>query len=346
MSEQSHAAVGALLVGSMPFKDATEVFEQSCACLGSHLKRLPDGETDERRDFTIWKAKAFETNPHLEIDADAEGFTVVSPTRTVSLPPFKVRDDIPLSEADFQVGYDRRAIASYREFKLLKEDGKIPAHLRFQVSMPTPIAVTLLLGSPNWKNEFFEAYQAHAIREVRNILKTIPHEELALQWDTVAEIVVYETGMFWEFDYKPVVANMFREICDFIPEAVELGIHICYGTLGDRHSLVPKDATIMAGLANDIAAAVSRRIDYVHFPIQPDCLSDDFYAPFQQLSLGKETEVYLGLIHESGNEDRIAVASRHVQRFGVAGECGFGRKSPENVIELLQKHAAAAAPVA
>jgi len=44
------------LVGSVPLKNAREVFETVCAALGPKLKRVPDGETGERSD---WITKRF-----------------------------------------------------------------------------------------------------------------------------------------------------------------------------------------------------------------------------------------------------------------------------------------------
>src|SRR5439155_15999924 len=42
------------LVGSVPLKDARDVFETVSAALGDRLKRIPDGETGERSDWITW----------------------------------------------------------------------------------------------------------------------------------------------------------------------------------------------------------------------------------------------------------------------------------------------------
>ena len=56
------------------------------------------------------------------------------------------------------------------------------------------------------------------------------------------------------------------------------------------------------------------------------------------------TELYLGLIHMSdgveGTRRRIDAAMRHVQRFGVGTECGFGRRPPDTIPALMELHAA------
>jgi hypothetical protein len=51
----------------------------------------------------------------------------------------------------------------------------------------------------------------------------------------------------------------------------------------------------------------------------------------------------LGLVHftdgAAGTRKRLAVAERHVKAFSVATECGFGRRDPKTIPELLRIHA-------
>jgi hypothetical protein len=54
------------LVGSVPFRDAREVFTTVSGVLGQCLKRIPDGETGERSDWITWLEPAFAGNPALE----------------------------------------------------------------------------------------------------------------------------------------------------------------------------------------------------------------------------------------------------------------------------------------
>ena len=54
------------LVGSVPLRDAREVFKTVASVLGPRLKRIPDGETGERSDWITWLEPAFAKNPALE----------------------------------------------------------------------------------------------------------------------------------------------------------------------------------------------------------------------------------------------------------------------------------------
>ena len=41
----------------------------------------------------------------------------------------------------------------------------------------------------------------------------------------------------------------------------------------------------------------------------------------------------------AGTRKRIAAAEKHVRDFSIATECGFGRRRPETIPELLRIHA-------
>jgi hypothetical protein len=61
-----------------------------------------------------------------------------------------------------------------------------------------------------------------------------------------------------------------------------------------------------------------------------------------KLRLHPETELYLGLVHLTdgleGTRRRAGAARGVVPTFGLATECGLGRRPPETVRELLQLH--------
>jgi len=58
--------------------------------------------------------------------------------------------------------------------------------------------------------------------------------------------------------------------------------------------------------------------------------------------LHPETTLFLGLIHYSdgleGARRRMATARQFVDDFGIATECGFGRRPPETISDLLAIH--------
>ena len=56
----------------------------------------------------------------------------------------------------------------------------------------------------------------------------------------------------------------------------------------------------------------------------------------------KPGNVFLGLVHHTdgtpGTLRRLQMARKHASRFGIATECGFGRRPPETMPALLRIH--------
>jgi hypothetical protein len=67
-----------------------------------------------------------------------------------------------------------------------------------------------------------------------------------------------------------------------------------------------------------------------------------YFEPLKNLKLPRGTELYLGLVHRTdgiaGARGRLAAAKTVLTDFGVATECGFGRRPPESVSALLDLH--------
>jgi hypothetical protein len=77
-----------------------------------------------------------------------------------------------------------------------------------------------------------------------------------------------------------------------------------------------------------------------------DRSDDAYFLPLRDLRLDPQTELCLGLVHHTdgveGTTRRLATARRHAARFSIATECGFGRRDPATIPELLRIHAAVA----
>ncbi len=130
-----------------------------------------------------------------------------------------------------------------------------------------------------------------------------------------------------------------------MPAGIELGYHLCYGSPADEHMVQPKDAGIMVEMTNAIVARVKRPIQFFHLPVPKGRTDDAYYAPLESLKLGRDTELYLGLVHHNdaaGNAARLAAARRHARVDGVATECGMARGDPTRLPALLAAHVATA----
>ena len=101
-------------------------------------------------------------------------------------------------------------------------------------------------------------------------------------------------------------------------------------------------------MANGLSAAVTRPIAWIHIPVPRNRTDDAYYGPLRNLKLRPETQLYLGLVHFTdgvkGTLRRIEAAQKVVSDFGVGTECGFGRRPPETIPDLLRIHAEVAGP--
>jgi len=94
---------------------------------------------------------------------------------------------------------------------------------------------------------------------------------------------------------------------------------------------------------NRLVEKVRRPIAYIHMPVPADRSDDAYFRPLAGLKLHPETRLFLGLVHDTdgveGTRKRIAAAETHLRDFGISTECGFGRRPPETIPDLLRVHA-------
>ncbi len=99
----------------------------------------------------------------------------------------------------------------------------------------------------------------------------------------------------------------------------------------------------MVEVHNLLAASLDRPIDYIHMPVPAERSDDTYYLPLSRLKLDAKTKLFLGLVHDSdgveGTRRRVAVAAKYSGDFGIATECGFGRRPPDTIPGLLRVHA-------
>jgi hypothetical protein len=248
-----------------------------------------------------------------------------------------------------QLGYADAALASYEVFSQLKQAGVIPTQYRFQVSLPTPLAPVAAFIVVEEQAIVQPAYERAMVAELERIASGIPHNELAIQWDVAVEFALLEGVAFTSYAHvKMGVIEQLVRLGNLVPEDVELGYHLCYGDAGHKHFVEPEDTTKLVDVANGISAGLKRSLNWISMPVPRNRSDEAYFAPLKNLQLHPETELYLGLVHFTdgveGTRRRIEAAQRVVADFGVATECGFGRRPSETIPDLLRIHSEVAAP--
>ena len=328
---------GVHLVGSVPLADPPSVFRMASEKLGDRLQRLPDGETGVRSKWVHWQLRVFESMDVFESESVDTGYI----RRAQFRPKAGVRPQDVVFPA---LGYAAAARASYAEFARLRKRGEIAAHLKFLVCLPTPLAPVTSFVFPESRAAVEPSYQERLFTELDEIVAAVPREHLAIQWDTAYEFALLEGVIPSGFaNPRAEILERLVRYGNRVPSAVELGYHLCYGDSGHRHFKEPEDAALLALVASHLARQLSRPLNWIHLPV-PRARSDKaYFKPLSSVEHRPETELYLGLIHFTdgieGARRRIDAARRHVHDFGVATECGFGRRPPETIPALLDLHA-------
>ena len=332
------------LVGSVPLPDCDSIFRTVAAGVGPHLARLPDGETGKRKMWIKFLQDVLAENPAIEVAHDLAPFKFTQWDGKVirEIPRLRIKKGAVVDPKSFVTGYADMAIYSFASFHKLRKRDVIPAGVKFQICMPTPLAPTYNNMVPSDRTALIPALTLHFIGEIEKIAKMLPNDRIAIQWDVCQEVLAwegyYEPGPV-EFETETI--DVLARIGDAVPPAIDLGYHLCYGSPADEHMVLLKDPAIMVDMTNEIAARVKRSIEFFHLPVAKDRNDDAFFAPLDGLKLRPETELYLGLIHyddSEGDDARLAAARCHVRVDGIGTECGWGRKSPDKIPALLDQH--------
>lgn len=343
---------GALLTGSVNYDDAETTFRTVAEILGAHVGRLPDGEVGRRFHWIMFQPDVLGAAEGIE----RVGEEPIPFGAGIDARPLRLADGVdPASIALPPLGYADAAAESYALFTRLREEGAIPAGIRFQVSLPTPVAVISSFFRGEDRIAIEPVYADALLEELDRILEEIPSSDLAIQWDVASEMGILEGASgygsrmehWWSGDVLGGIVARLAALVDAVPTDVEVGMHLCYGDAGEKHFIEPTDTANLVRVANAVIDSAGRELSWLHLPVPISRDDEAYFAPLAQLA--EVPELYLGLVHREdgveGARRRLAAASSAVRgSFGVATECGIGR-APEGTTEgILRTHAEVAAP--
>jgi hypothetical protein len=333
------------LVGSVPLASAEQVFLTISAAFGSRIKRIPDGETGDRGDWITWLEPAFSRNEAFQ--KSGEFFRVhdkgTGRERYALAPGFRL-EDVRFDN----LFYADIAKESYTAFKHLKDAGKIAAGTKFQVDLVPAHSVIWLFLVENLHAAIDPIYNAAIKREIDKIATAIPHHELAIQFDVASAVFARlernEASSYGRSkgEMQKTFSNILIDLGNHVPADIDLLYHLCYGDSGHRHVVEPTNMRDMVDFANRVSGQLRRPSQLIHMPVPRNRADDAYFEPLRDLALRPETELSLGLVHYTdgveGTARRLATARNYSPRFSIATECGFGRRDPRTLPELLQIH--------
>jgi hypothetical protein len=334
-----------LLVGSLPAGSTDEALRAGAELFGDMVFALPDGETGPRAAWVGYEREQLvRPNPDVEVVQETESPTGI-PRHAYETPVFAVRAGAGELHWDSWPRVDD-AIASWRRFEALREEGVIPPGIRFQVGSPFPSS-----GLNAFKADFARdypvaerAYEELAGRELVRLMSEVPPGELAIQWDMAYEVQDIEGVLAWTSEGAwERFAGPVARLTPQIPEEVMVGYHFCYGTFPEWPMYEARDFGVLVRMANYAVANSGRTVDWVHMAGPRYLRSEDrsFFRPLVDLEVG-DTRVFLGLAQPidgvAGLKRRHATASRYLRDFGVAMYCGFGRQPGADGMDTMREH--------
>ena len=186
------------------------------------------------------------------------------------------------------------------------------------------------------------AYEELIARELQRLTNEIPAQDLAIQWDVCYEVldlegvIAWTSGDAWQRFAQPV-----ERLTRLIPEETLVGYHLCYGTLPDWPMFEARDMELIVRMANHAVESSGRTVDWLHLAGPRYLRSEDdrFFAPLSALRPA-DARVFLGIVLPldgvPGLRRRHRTATKHIDDFGVAMYCGFGRQPGEEPQETMR----------
>jgi hypothetical protein len=335
--------------GSVNLADTETVMREIAARVPSGVRRIPDGETGPRQQWIFFQLEKFWQSPGLEQagvkDSPAEDYK--------QMPKVRLADDVEPDQVEWpNLGYADAYLDSYATFARLREEGVIPAGVRFQMQYPTPLASINAWVIPEDQDRLEPSYERALLADLDRLLAALPHDQVAVQWDVAVEFAILEGG--FEGTQSQGLDNIVERLARYVehvPDAVPVGLHLCYGDYQHRHFKQPESLDLQVRVSSQIVSQAERTVNWLTFTVPQNRRDESFFQPLAELRVPAETEIYLALVpyHPAEQEpgttdeqvrlvDSYLVQSAGKAEWGICTECGMARAEREEVPVLLDLH--------
>lgn len=331
------------LNGGVNLADTETVMREIATRVPTGLRRIPDGETGSRQNWIFFQLEKFWQTPGLEQagtrDQPAEGYD--------QMPKVRLADDVEPADVQWaDLGYAEVYQDSYTTFRRLRDEGTIPADVRFQVQYPTPLASISGWVVPKDQDRLEPSYESALFADLDRLLAALPAEDIAVQWDVAVEFAILEGGFEGSQGFDGIVERLVRCV-EHVPDDVPVGLHLCYGDYQHQHFKQPDSLDLQVRVSNAVVSGAGRTVNWLAFTVPQNRSDASYFEPLRELSVPPETELYLALVpyHPAeqepgavGEQIRLVDSYLAAAEWGICTECGMARAEREDVPKLLDLH--------
>ena len=336
--------------GSVNQIDAETVMLEIVARVPSGLRRIPDGETGDRASWVFFQLQKFLQSPWFV------------PARPLAAPAgdYPQMPLVRLAEgadpADMKwpdLGYADAYLESYAIFKALRDDGVLPAGVRFQVQYPTPLASVSVLVTPEQQEELLWSYEQAVFADLEHFLAAVPHADVAVQWDVAVEFGILEENSGPDgCRAADVITARLARCVDQVPRDVPVGLHLCYGDYRHQRFRPPESLALQVRVLNGVSVAAWRILSFASFTVPQSQRDAAYFAPLAGLTADPDIELNFAVVpyHPADQlpgtrqeqvrliDAALAASPDGGRAWGVCTECGMGRVEPGEIPDLLDLH--------
>jgi hypothetical protein len=332
------------LNGGVNLADTETVMREVLARVPTGLRRLPDGETGDRRNWIFFQLQKFWRTPGIEqadpTDQPAEGYE--------EMPKVRLAEGVDPASIEWpDLGYADAYQQSFEVFDKLRNEGVVPSGVRFQVQYPTPLASVNGWVVPQDQDRIEPSYESALFADLDRLLVALPHDQIAVQWDVAVEFGILEGGFVSAGqDFESIVRRLARCV-DRVPGEVPVGLHLCYGDYRHRHFREPESLALQVRLVGAVNDAALRPVGWYAFTVPQYQRDPSYFAPLRDLRPRAGTELYFALVpyhpqeQAAGTtEEQVRLIDEHLApgEWGICTECGMARAEREEIPGLLDRH--------
>lgn len=344
--------------GGVNLEDAETVIREICSRVGSLARHIPDGETGDRNYWVYFQFPRLQQADGL-VDAGTRKMLNRKQNAGDDIPQVRVADGVDPDAVRWpNLGYADVYRESYATFCRLRDEGVVDSSARFQVEYPTPTAPLTVFVRPEDQTRIFASYERALFADLNDFLSSVPHDDVAVQWDGAAEFGILEDADWYNlgpYRYPELMVPRMAACVDAVPRDVPVGLHLCYGDYKHQHESEPESLALQVDFANRVTAQARRRINFVAFTVPQYRGDKEYFAPLTTLRVSEETELYFGIVPYHPDEQEPGILRDQVNHideilavptsdgpvaptWGVCTECGMARAEREDIPRLLDLH--------